>query len=319
MKKPNNVPAVPPLLALVFGILCVSTAAIFIRSAQADGAPSLVIAAYRLGGATLILAPIAWFRQRDELKALRPGQMGLALLSGAFLAVHFATWISSLEYTTVASSVVLVATTPLWVAIFSAVVLREPPGKWVVRGLVLALVGGVVIGLSDVCFWKAGTFSCSTIGGLSGGKTIFGDFLALVGAWTVSGYLTIGRRLRSNVSLVTYTFLVYGMAAVILLLMVGILKQPMTGFAPQTYVWFALLAVIPQLLGHTTFNWALRYLSASYISINLLGEPIGSSILAYVILKEVPAPLKLFGAVMILIGIYLASRITQPVNVNLTQ
>jgi drug/metabolite transporter (DMT)-like permease len=314
VKKPNNSIPFPPVLALIFGICCVSTAAIFIRAAQSEGAPSLVIAAYRLAGATLVLMPIVWFRQRAELKVLRLSQVGLALLSGFFLALHFATWVSSLEYTTVASSVVLVSTTPLWVALFSAVVLREPPGRWVAIGLALALVGGVVIGVSDVCSIADGTLVCSSGGGLVGGKTLLGDILALVGAWTVSGYLTIGRRLRASVSLATYTFLVYGMAAVVLLVMVAISGERMVGYAPRTYLWFALLALIPQLLGHTTFNWALRYLSASYVSINLLGEPIGSTILAYFILKEIPTPLKLAGAGLILMGIYFASRVEQPSN-----
>ncbi|MEN6410907.1 MAG: EamA family transporter [Anaerolineaceae bacterium] len=314
MKKPNNPFSFPPILALIFGICCVSTAAIFIRAAQSEGAPSLVIAAYRLMGATVILAPIVWSRQRAELRLLRFPQVGLALLSGFFLALHFATWVSSLEYTTVASSVVLVSTTPLWVALFSVVVLREPPGKWVAVGLALALIGGAVIGVSDVCSFANGKLVCSTGSGLWGGRALFGDLLALIGAWTVSGYLTIGRRLRVNISLVTYTFLVYGMAAVVLLVMVAVSGGRMVGYAPRTYLWFALLALIPQLLGHTTFNWALRYLSASYVSINLLGEPIGSTILAYFILKEVPTPIKLVGAGLILMGILFASRVEPSAN-----
>ena len=130
-------PAVPPILALAFAILAVSTASIFIRLAQ-EHAPSLVIAAGRLTLATLILAPIAWTQKRAELRSLSRSELGLALLSGFFLALHFATWISSLEYTTVASSVVLVSTVPLWVALLSPVLLKEPVTRLVLAGMALA-------------------------------------------------------------------------------------------------------------------------------------------------------------------------------------
>jgi drug/metabolite transporter (DMT)-like permease len=296
-----------PLLALFVGILAVSTASIFIRFAQAD-APSLVIAAYRLSLATIGLAPFAWTRRRAELASLTPRDLLLALLSGFFLALHFASWITSLEFTTVASSVVLVTTTPLWVGLFSPLILKEPLQRIVRLGLGLALVGSTIVGLSDVCGWSSAGLTCPSWTQLLHGRAFIGDLLALAGAITAACYLMIGRSLRGRMSLLSYIFLVYGMAACVLIIAMLIRRQSPFGYPPSTYLWFALLAIVPQLIGHTTFNWTLRYLSAAYVSISLLGEPVGSTILAYLILRETPTALKVFGAILILVGIYIASR-----------
>ena len=307
MKTPVNSPPFPPLLAILFGILAVSTAAIFIRSAQ-EYAPSLVIAAYRLSLATLLLFPLALGFHRQELRSLGGKELALALLSGFFLALHFATWITSLEYTTVASSVVLVTTTPLWVALLNPFTIREPLTRLVLFGMALALVGGIIVGLSDSCSWQAGRLVCPSATDVVRGRAFLGDLLAVLGAILAAAYVLIGRRLRSGMSLVGYIFIVYGMAALVLIGLVLVAHQPLIGYPSQTYLWFFLLALLPQLVGHTTFNWALRYLSAAFVSITLLGEPIGSTILAYIFLKETPTALKIFGAILILAGIYVASR-----------
>lgn len=309
MNTPTSQPRVPPPVALFLGILAVSTASIFIRFAQED-APSLVIAAYRLGLATLLLAPIALTRHRVELSSLNRKQVGLLLLSGVFLALHFAAWITSLEMTTVATSVVLVTTTPLWVAIVSPVVLRErlSPVVWV--GLVVALIGGTIVGLRESCQITGFRLACDGLIDLSSGESLQGNLLALMGAWMAAGYITVGRQVRARLSLVSYTFLVYGVSAAVLLVLVLVARQPLVGYSPQTYLWFVLLAVVPQLLGHSTFNWALRYLPAAYVSIALLGEPIGTTILAMIFLREAPVPVEVLGGAMILAGIYLASRRT---------
>ena len=302
----NPRPPVHPLLVLAFGILAVSTASIFIRSAQ-EYAPSLVIAAYRLTIASLVLAPFAISRRRGELKALNRNAIGLALLSGLFLALHFATWITSLEFTTVASSAVLVATVPLWVALLSPFTLKEPVTRYVWMGMGLAMIGGIVVGLSDTCQWSGGGLVCPPATEFFKGKAFIGDMLALAGALMGAGYIVIGRRLRPNLSLLGYIFVVYSMAAVVLVILMFSAGLPATGYPPVAYLWFVLLALGPQLLGHSSFNWALKYLSAAYVSISLLGEPIGSTILAYFILDEVPSGIKIFGAILILSGIYVAS------------
>ena len=300
-------PLIPPLLAIPFGILAVSTASIFIRFIQVAAVSSLVIAAWRLTLASLILAPIAILRHRDELRSFTRREILLAMLSGVFLAVHFATWITSLEYTTVASSVVIVSTSPLWVALLAPLTIKEPISRLILIGMGLALVGGCIVGLSDSCVLVDGPLRCPPFADFVGGRAFLGDILALVGALTAGGYFLIGRRLREKFSLIPYVFMVYGMAAVILILIMLAAGQSPFGHPPQVYPWLLLLALVPQLLGHSTFNWALRYLSAAYVSITLLGEPIGSAVLAYFILDEAPSGLMGFGAILILIGIFIAS------------
>jgi len=296
-------------LSLLAGIAAVSTAAIFIRFAQAENVPSIVIAAARLTISSLILAPIALSRYRSSLLRLSRREWLLALLSGLFLALHFATWILSLEYTSVASSVVLVTTTPLWVALLAPLVLRERIGMTALVGLVLALAGGFIVGMSDACTWQARVVSCPPLRTFFGGMVIPGDFLALFGAWMAAGYMLVGRKLRASMELVPYIFVVYGMAALVLMIiMIGQGESPL-GLPPLAYLWFILLALVPQLFGHSIFNWALKYLPASFVSVSLLGEPIGSTILAYFIFRESPGWAKIMGAALILTGIWLAARV----------
>lgn len=298
---------VSPLLVLFMGILAVSTASIFIRYAQQE-VSSLVIAAYRLSLATLILLPVALIRYPQELSRLRARQVILIVLSGVFLALHFAVWITSLELTSVASSVVLVTTTPLWVGIFAPLILRERISTLVVGGLVVALVGSSVVGLSDACSISRLGISCPPLGSFFQGSAFTGNFLALSGAWFAAAYLLVGRSLRATLPLIPYITCVYGVAAVALVIMALISGQPLVGFSSSTYLFLLCLAVFPQLLGHSSFNYSLGYLPAAFVSVALLGEPIGSTILAFILLKETPTILEIAGGVIILIGIYLATR-----------
>ena len=285
-------PAFPPRFALGIAISAVSTASVFIRYAQAD-APSLTIAAYRLGLAALILLPLGWLRHRRELLKLKGPDWLWALASGVFLAAHFATWITSLEYTTVASSVVLVSTSPLWVALAARLFLKEPLGPRLLAGLSLALTGSIVISFAEA---RSGISS----------RPLLGNALALSGALAVSGYWLIGRRLRRRISLIPYVTMVYGFAALTLLAAALLLRQPLGGFKASTYVWLLLLALVPQLLGHSSFNWALKHLPAAYVAVATLGEPVGAALLAYLLLGETPQLLKIVAAGVILAGIYLA-------------
>jgi len=300
-------PPVPPVLVLGIGVLSVSTASILIRLAQAE-APSLSIAAWRLTLAALALTPFALRRRRAELAGLQGGKLGLALLSGLFLALHFALWISSLAFTSVASSVVLVSTVPLWVALLSPITLKERLSRPMVLGMLLALAGGLVVALGDACGWGSAGLSCPPAHELLREQAFLGDLLALGGGLSAAVYLVIGRKLRSNFSLLTYIFLVYGMAAIALTLAVQAAGLPMFGFSQWTYVWLLALALVPQLIGHTSYNWALAYLSAAFVSIAVLGEPIGSSILAFFLFDEQVTALKAAGMALILAGIYLATR-----------
>lgn len=288
-----------PFAVIILGITAVSTASIFIRFAQTE-APSLTIAALRLTFASLALAPLALTRHRDELRGLSRREWSLGALSGLFLAAHFATWISSLEFTSVTVSVVLVTTTPLWVALAAPLFLQEKMDRKVWLGMALTLLGGFFAALGQ------------NPAAAGGSRPLWGNFLALSGAWAAAGYLLIGRRLRERLSLIPYIFLVYSMAALVLLAVMLLAGQTSLGFSAPTYAWLLALALVPQLLGHSSFNWALGHLPASFVSLTLLGEPIGSTILAFLILGEIPAPMEMLGAAFILLGIGLASAAAQP-------
>ncbi len=300
-------PAISPRVALTFAILAVSTASIFIRFAQ-EQVPSLVIATYRLFLASLCLTPFALGGSRKEIASIKGNRIGLAALSGLLLALHFATWITSLEYTTVASSVVLVTTTPLWVALFSPIFLKEKLTRPVIIGLLIALMGSAVITMSDSCIIGANGIICPSMAQVLSGRAFIGDLLALCGALCAAGYMMIGRKLRPSLSIVPYTFVVYGISALVLIVLTLSTGRSLIGYPPINYVWFLALALIPQLIGHSIYNWSLKYISAAFVSITLLGEPVGSTILAYILLHETPGLVKLAGGVLILGGIYTASR-----------
>lgn len=286
-------PFLSPTGVLLVGIVAVSISAILIRLAQSDRIPSLVIATWRLIIAAGVLWPLALWRRRGELRSLEAADLPLALLAGAFLSVHFAAWITSLAYTTVASSTVLVNTSPLWVAMASPFLLGEPVKRAVQVGVGLVLVGGLIIGAGDL---------------RGGAAPLWGNGLALVGALAGSGYFIIGRRLRLHLSALTYTSLVYGLAAVMLTGLCLATGNRLLGYAPQTYGLFVLMALIPQLLGHSSFNYALGYLPAAYVMVTVVSEPLTASLLAWLFLSETPPWLTVLGGAVILVGIIGAGR-----------
>lgn len=281
-----------PYLGLGLGVVTVSTAATLIRLAQAE-VHSLVVAAWRLTLATLILAPVALGRYRHELRALTENEWRSALVSGLLLAIHFGTWITSLAFTTVAASVVLVWTNPIFVGLASHLFLGERLTRGMVLALVIAIVGSGIIAIGDMG---------------EGTHRLLGDLLAVMGAISGAGYFLIGRRLRKRLSLVAYVFPVYGTAALILMaVMLGAGLGPAPQ-QPQTWFWLVLMAIGPQILGHSSLNWALRYLSATFVSLATLGEPIGSTLLAWWVLGERPTVWAVVGGTLILSGIVYASR-----------
>ncbi|MBL7165984.1 MAG: DMT family transporter [Dehalococcoidales bacterium] len=275
---------------LALGVISVSFAAIFIRLAEA---PPLVIAAYRLCLASLVVAPTAWIRSRQELRGLSRKDVLLAVLSGGFLALHFGLWIASLSYTSVASSVVLVTANPIFVAIASYLLFRERVGRQAILGIVVCLVGAVLIGYGN---WRLGP------------QPLLGGVLALLGALAVAGYLLIGRRLRQNIGILSYTALTYSSAAVLLLVAALAFGHPLFGYSSTTYLMLVLLAVVPQLIGHTSLNWSLRFVSATLVTIAVLGEPVLATVLAFAILDEVPTLTEIIGGTLILSGIFVAFR-----------
>ena len=289
-----NIPL--PYIALFVGVLSVSTAAIFIRLAQGEGAASLVIAAGRLVVASVVLTPIVFTRHRTDLKHLTRKQIGLALLGGVILALHFAAWITSLEYTSVTVSVVLVTTNALWVAVLSAPLLGESVrgATWV--GIAMAFGGGFLVAVSG----ESGDPPTRA-------APLLGSGLATLGAIMAALYFIVGRRLRSKVSVITYIWLVYTAAAMTLMIVLALLREPITGYSTLAYVWIIAMGLIPQLIGHSSFNYALGHLSAAFVSLAVLGEPIGSTILAIVFLNELPGLLAVIGSTIILSGIAYAS------------
>jgi drug/metabolite transporter (DMT)-like permease len=303
MKKQS----ISPYLGLLLGIGAVSTASIFIRMAQGE-ASSLFIAAGRLTIAALIIFPFAIKRLPREMINQSRRTIGLMVLAGVFLGFHFASWITSLEFTTVASSVVIVTTAPLWVAVFSPLFLKERITRWIILGLLISLIGSVIVGINGICQIDASKIQCQSSFSIAKDKMIVGNLLALLGAFLSAGYLMVGRRVRNSLSLISYTFIVYSIAAIVLILLVIFTGQRFSGYSFDIYLFILALALIPQLIGHSSFNWALKYLSASLVSIALLGEPIGTIILAYLFLKESPTILEIVGGGLILTGIFVASR-----------
>ncbi len=274
---------------LVLGVAAVSVSSILIR--LAEDAPPLVIAFYRNAFAAALLLPFALTRRRAELRALTRRQWGACAASGAFLAAHFALWIPSLSFTTVAASTVLVTTQPIWVGAAGHWWLGERLTRAAVAGIAVALAGAVVVSGSDF--------------GLSD-RGLLGDLLALGGAWAAAGYFLIGRRVRQGLSLVTYAAIVYSTCAALLAVVVAVSGQPFLGHAPNVWLLFLLMALVPQILGHTVFNFLLGDVEAAVIAIAVMGEPVGATVLALVILGESPPLATVLGGALILAGVYLA-------------
>jgi drug/metabolite transporter (DMT)-like permease len=277
-----------------------ASAAIMIRQAQRLGMSSPAVAAGRLGLASLILLPIALTRAGPELRALRAPDLRLGVASGLFLAIHFSAWILSLEYTSVASSSALVATNPLWIALATLLLFRERLAGSTWLGVLITVGGSAIIALSDS-------------GGANGSNALLGDGLALIGALAGSGYFLAGRTLQRRLSTLAYIWVVYTSAAIILALVALATGAWGSGavawsYPPMAYLLLLGLAIGPQLLGHTAFNWSLRHLSATFVGVATLGEPIGSALLALVLFGQQFQPLQLLGFVILLTGIGVAAR-----------
>ena len=277
-------------LFLPIGIIAISTASTFIKLCDA---PALIIAAYRMMLASLVLMPYACYEK--TWRGWERNELGWPLLSGLFLSLHFAFWIASLKYTSVASSVVLVTTHPIFVGIGGWLFLKERLGLNLIFGFALSVLGSGLISYGDMSPSK---------------EVLMGDGLALLGAIAASGYLLVGRKMRKDRNLISYILPVYSTAGLILILLGLIFQKPFFGYSSSTYFYLFLLALVPQLIGHTTFNWALRYLPASVVAITILGEPIGSTILAYFILGEGLTVWKVIGGISILAGILIALKKT---------
>ncbi len=266
-----------PYASLLVAVLCISFGAIFVRQAQA---PPLAIAFYRLALACLLLLPFAAPRARTSFARLTTRQALTLVGAGLALALHFATWIASLAYTSVAASVLLVNTTPLWSAALVRLLLGERLSQGVLAALALALCGAGLIAWGD---WSQGP------------EPLRGDVLALIGAFSLSVYHVAGRGLREALPLNAYVLGVWGLAALALAAAATLSGTPLVGYSTPT--WWALLAlaVVPTLGGHGLVNRALRGLPAPTVGLFMLGEPLGATLLAFLVFDERPSAVTLAG------------------------
>ena len=281
-------PPFNPYIGIVIAIFAVSTSAIFVK--LISDAPAGMIAFYRLFLAVILMAPIVFFKYKSEFKNISKKDWMLAAISGVFLSLHFILWFESLNYTSVASSVVLVTLQPLFAFIGTYVFFGERFSIAAIISMLITLFGSFIIGWGDL-----------QISGLA----LLGDILALLGAITVTVYFLLGQKLRRSLSLMTYTFIVYGSSALTLLLYNIVLGNNFFQFTPNTWGWFFALAIIPTFFGHSLLNWALKWVSTSTISMAIVFEPIGASILAYIILKEHVTWSQWLGGTIVIFGLFL--------------
>ncbi|MDB5074630.1 MAG: hypothetical protein JWO42_809 [Chloroflexi bacterium] len=285
-----SAPAINPYLGLVIATIAVSFSAILIKVSTA---PSLVIATYRLAMTTLLLLPLMRGSRLAALRALDRRTLGLIVLSGTLLAIHFASWTASLRYTSVASSVLFVTIHPAIVAIAAFTLFAERSSRLAILGIVLTLVGSGVVAGGDIRL---------------GGDAVRGDLLALLGAVVFAGYLLIGRGTRQSMDNIGYSVPVYGVCAVALTLFSVVFGQSLAAVSGRDLLIFFGLALIPTLGGHLLYNWALRYVPAAVVSVSFLGEPVGAAILAWLLLGQHIAVSTLIGGAIILVGIWLTAR-----------
>ena len=284
-----------PYLVLFCGVLTVSTAALFIRYLQERNYSSLSIAAVRLSFAAMILTGPVLIKFQKELKSLNKRDSLIAIFAGFFLAIHFGTWISSMDYTSVTSSAALVSTTPIWAAVFSFLILKEKLSKSAALGIFITLTGSVIIFMSD----KSTSNQAFT-------NPLLGNLLATLGAIGMCYYLILGRKLSAKINLWIYIWIVYSSAAFFLLMSVFMAKHSVLFLPYEFYVVCLILAVGPQLIGHTSYNWSLKYFSPVVISVAILGEPICTAILAGVFLNESIYFIQGIGLAILFAGILIA-------------
>ena len=268
--------------ALVLAVLAVSSSAVFIRKAQA---PALTVAAWRAGLAGLAFLPFGLAALRRTWPVLAQRERACGFGAGVFLAVHFAAWIESLEHTSVAASMLLVCTTPIWVALASPLLLGEKVGLRTWVGIGLAMAGVACVG--------------------SDGGHVLGNALALLGAVFAAGYFMCGRVVRAKLDLAAYATWCYGTAGVLLAAACWLTGQELTLDWPRAQ-WVLWIVLVPQMIGHTSYNYALRHLGTTPVALVSLLEPLGASLLAWIVLREAPPGATLWGGALVIAGVILA-------------
>lgn len=280
-------PAIHPYIPIVIGVISVALSAIFVKLATADAG---VIAFYRMLFSILLMFPVFWMRYRKELFIFKKKDWIYSLIAGVFLAFHFIFWFESLNYTSVASSTVLVTLQPIFAFAGTYFFFKERLSVKTILSAVIAILGSFIIAWGD--FQVSGT-------------ALYGDLLALIGCALITGYLLFGQDVRKRISLITYTFIVYSISTVTLLIYVLAKGESLGPYPSSDWFWFVMLAIIPNLLGHTLFNWSLKWVSTNVISIAILFEPVGASVLAYYVFHETLSVSQITGGIVVIMGILL--------------
>ncbi len=280
-----------PKLIILIGVIFVSFGSIFTRMSSA---PSLIIATYRLGFSSIILLPWILIKNFDEIREISKKNLLICIISGIFLALHFLTWMESIRYTSIASSTVLVNTHPIFILIGSFLILKERVSRKAVVSIIVALIGSTVISLGNSSL---------------GSSVLYGDLLAVIGGLCMAGYIMIGRVARKELSVNSYTFIVYSSCTLTLLSLSLITNTSLYPYPMADWLTFLALSIFCTILGHSIFNWALGYLSPAFVSTAVLGEPVFATIWAMIIFKEIATPWQILGGLIILSGIYSFIRI----------
>lgn len=276
-------------ISLFFAVFALSTSAIFVKLAEA---PPAITAFYRLFFALLVLLPFLLAQKglRQEMTSLSKKQWGLGILSGLFLACHYVLWFESLNYTSVASSTVIVTLQPLFSLVGSYFLFKERFSKGAIVGCCVAIIGCFIIGWQD--------FQIS-------GQALYGDILAFIAAGIITAYFFIGQSVRKDLSLVPYSIIGYGSSSIFLAVYALFMQESFFDYSASTWWSLVGLAVIATIFGQTIFNWLLKWLSTTVISMSILGETIGTCILAYFILDEMISVQQGIGIIVILLGLAL--------------
>ncbi|MGX7596245.1 DMT family transporter [Planococcus plakortidis] len=278
-------PTIHPYIPILIGVISVAMSAIFVKMTTADAG---VTAFYRMLFSILLMSPVFLYSYLPEIKKLNRRDWAFSAIAGIFLAFHFILWFESLNYTSVASSTVLVTLQPLFAFAGTYFFFKERLSvKTLISGAV-AITGSVVVAYGD--------FQVS-------GSALFGDILALVACALITAYLLFGQDVRKRLSLITYTFIVYGFSTITLFFYIIAKGEPFAPYPKEEWMWFLLLALIPNLFGHTLFNWAVKWVSTNVISIAILFEPVGAAILAYFILGELVSESQIIGGSIVIAGL----------------
>ena len=281
-----------PMIMIVVGVLGISVSAIFVKFSQA---PSAVTAAWRLLWTVLLMTPAVLRRQvRREMAQVDRKVLFLSLLSGLFLAAHFAVWFESLRHTSVASSTTIVCTEVIWVSLGYCLFLKGKLSIRAIAAIAVTLVGSVLIAMADSA---------------SGGGHLYGDILALIAAVAVAVYTLLGRVVRRSTSTTVYTYLCYSACAAALLMVCLIQNTGLFAYGISGILVGLMLAIFSTILGHSIFSWCLKYFSPSFVSASKLCEPVAAAIMACILFGEIPVPLQLVGGALILGGVFYYSRI----------